>query len=148
MYINNKLFRKIIYDSGNHHYYDHLCPCPSEVVTFVFSRNMGCFTRDIHDLLACSCSATIETPSNCCDYARVEKGRISRAKRPGVMTELLCYDLTNIPVQTWYRWWEHVQMSGATRRCVTSQRIEGDFGHAPFTATCRANILRTKILQV
>ena len=28
----------------------------------------------------------------------VPHGRMSRAKRPGVMTELLCYDLTNIPV--------------------------------------------------
>ena len=61
-------------------------------------RNIGCFTRDIRDCLTCSCSAIIAKKLKYCDYARVNKGRMSRAKRPCVMTELLCYDLTNLLV--------------------------------------------------
>ena len=38
------------------------------VVTFWLSRYIGCFTRDIHDFMVCSCSATIEeTTITCCD---------------------------------------------------------------------------------
>ena len=33
-------------------------------ITFVFSRNIGCFTRDVHGFQACSCSATIWKPYN------------------------------------------------------------------------------------
>ena len=39
-----------------------------------FSRNIGCFTRDIHNFMTCSCSATITTPSTI-----VAKGRLKKA---------------------------------------------------------------------
>ena len=40
--------------------YEHV----GSVVTFGFNRNIGCASRDIHDFLVCSCSATIEQPQD------------------------------------------------------------------------------------
>ena len=43
-------------DAANTHSY------VGQVVTFWLSRNMGCFTRDIHACLTCSWSAAIGKP--------------------------------------------------------------------------------------
>ena len=45
-----------------------------------------------------SCSATIETPSHVVTKRRLNKHNVSR-KTPCVMTELLCYDLTEVLVR-------------------------------------------------
>ena len=41
-------------------WYEHVV----EVVICWFGRNIGCFTQDIHDFMACSCSAAIEQSCN------------------------------------------------------------------------------------
>ena len=47
--------RKRKYEESAHKY-------AGQVVTFWLSRNIGHFTRDIHDCLVYSCSATVGTP--------------------------------------------------------------------------------------
>ena len=37
-----------------------------QVVTFWLGRNIGCFTRDIHDFMTCSCSATMRCDAMPC----------------------------------------------------------------------------------
>ena len=71
--------------------------------------------RDIHVFLVRSCSATIEQPYNVVTKRQLKGQRVSR-ETPRIMTELLCYDLTNILVCVVI----HIQ-SQTTERCRQSR---------------------------